>query len=104
MKYLVKLIEWMKRKPAPEKLVRLRKSGHMTNEEMTNALDYTRDCSLMRALEEIRARLDDEIMGDAFQGSDADRLKALSRIEGVNEFYKNILIFRDGAEEKRRQV
>jgi hypothetical protein len=104
MNYFLKLNKLLKRIFAPVTIVRLRKSGHMTNVEMTNALDYTRDSSLMRALEEIRSRLDDEIMSDAFTGTDNDRMKALSRIEGVNEFYKNILIFRDGAEEKRRQA
>lgn len=100
MKYLKLFIERFRAKQIN---VRLRKSGHMTNQEMTMALSYSRDCSLMRTLEEIRSRLEDEIMENAFSDGDPGRLKALSRIEGINEFFKNIMIFRDAAEESGKQ-
>lgn len=99
-----KLLEiWMKRNDHPKSMIeyRVRKSGLMTNEQLINALTWTRDSALMRALEEVRARLEDEIMETAFHASSEGRLAALSRIEGVNEFFNNIMVFRDAAEQKR---
>ena len=96
---------WMKRNDPPKITIdyRVRKSGAMTNEELIRALTWTRDCSLIRALEEVRARLEDEIMETAFHANDEGRLAALSRIEGVNEFFKNIMIFRDASEQKQEK-
>lgn len=102
-----KLLEiWMKRNDPPKSTIdyRVRKSGAMTNEELIRALTWTRDSSLIRALEEVRARLEDEIMETAFNAGTEGRLSALSRIEGVNEFFKNIMVFRDAAEQKAREV
>jgi DNA-binding FadR family transcriptional regulator len=96
---------WMKRNDPPKSTIdyRVRKSGAMTNEELIRALTWTRDSSLIRALEEVRARLEDEIMETAFHANHEGRLAALSRIEGVNEFFKNIMIFRDASEQKREE-
>lgn len=82
----------------------LRKSGHMTDAEMQKALSYSRDCSLMRALEEIRARLEDELSENAFHGTESERLKTISRIEGMNEYYKNIMVCREFSEEMNRHT
>lgn len=97
--------KWQKRNDPPKSTIeyRVRKSGLMNNDELVRALTWTRDSSLMRALEEVRARLEDEIMETAFNASAETRLSALSRIEGVNEFFKNIMVFRDASEQKREE-
>ena len=102
---LKSLETWRKRNDPPKSTIdyRVRKSGAMTNEELIRALTWTRDSSLIRALEEVRARLEDEIMETAFHANDEGRLAALSRIEGVNEFFKNIMVFRDASEQKREE-
>jgi hypothetical protein len=89
------------KKPTPvtkQREVILRKSGRLTNAQMMIGLQYSQDCLLMQTLEEIRARLEDELMENAFHGTDEQRLTALSRLEGVNEFYKNILELRQSSE------
>jgi hypothetical protein len=96
-------LKWQKKRTKQIEVI-LRKSGRLTTEQMMMGLQYSRDCLLMQTIEEIRARLEDEIMETAFNGNDSQRLTALSRLEGVNEFYKNLLEIRQAAEEKARQV
>lgn len=86
---------WIKRLMSRRVDVRLRKSGAMELREMILALQYTDDSGVMRALAEIRARLEDEIMDRAFDGDDAHRLRSLARLEGVNEYFKTIRDMRD---------
>jgi hypothetical protein len=83
---------WKKRR---EVRVVLARAGTLTDRQLTMGLKFTPDSLLMRSLAEIRGRLEETMMEDAFSGNDSSRLQALARIEGVNEFYKNILVFRD---------
>lgn len=79
------------RRRSQTKTIRLQRAGAMTDQQVKVALQYSEDSPLIRALHEIRARLEDRLAEEAFHGDDATRLRNLARIEGVNEFLKVIL-------------
>ena len=78
-----------------ETRILLKRSGQMTDAALTAALEYSPECSLMRALEEIRARMEDQLNEEAFYGDDAKRLRNLARQEGMDEYYKQIMAWRE---------
>ena len=87
------LKQWLKKRR--EVRVVLARAGALTDRQLAMGLKFTADSLLMRSLAEIRGRLEETMLDDAFSGNDSSRLQALARIEGMNEFYKNILVFRD---------
>jgi len=82
---------WILRRIGERVMVTLRKSGSMPDGEVLAALCYSEDASIMRAISELRARMEDDIMEHAWHSTPEARLAHFARLEGMNDFFKAIM-------------
>ena len=94
----------MKRLNIPDCTLRLARSGTMSDADVQRVLSsYSGDSALMRAIGELYARLEDAMIEQAFDATNERRLMHLSRLEGAQELYRQILSFHLAAEIKARK-